>query len=435
MYLSRQIQLKAALLGCYMGAAAMAHAQENDPRQIVDSLRLRDLHELHQRNKAIVEFSKNQPAQPLQLDTITSSNAGQRIIQDTSLNNRTVLQEANTETKNGKAGFIESASDSLRNVAQPAANKVPILLQNAATSFKFGAHNVVSSDGEDTIRQIRSLTIGDKQAPLTLRLLKEKQSAEALNFLGWLSETGAFGFGVNMAQAQDYYTKAAKLNYQPALYNLALGKAYVRFGQASAQSALPDLNAAISVAKDDSGRVCGLASFLAHKVGNPTVAVSYANECSSALGTFVLARYTDKFDFEEKLRHLRNSIGTGADDGFPALLDAALAHAKSSPDTNFMTCKFALMNTYRLGPLPSNLRPFAEKCVDKRGVFKKASEAPLRDQAIAGVGAYVVGELSNLKALRSSNKFRYSLPAPYLPFGQQEMNLFEKFLPQESIKK
>jgi hypothetical protein len=266
-------------------------------------------------------------------------------------------------------------------------------------------------------------------------LLKERQSAEAFNFLGWLSETGAFGFAVNMTQAQDYYTKAAKFNYQPALYNLALGKAYGRFGQASPQSALPDLNAAIGIAKDDSGRVCGLASFVAHKLENPTAAVSYANGCPSALGTFVLARYTDKFHFEEKLRHLRNSIGTGADDGFPALLDAATVHAKSTADTNFMTCKYALMNTYRLGPLPSNLRPFAEKCVDSRGVFKKASEAPMRDQAIAGVGAYVVGELANLKALRNSNKFRYSLPAPYLPFGQQEMNLFEKFLPQESVKK
>ena len=431
----RQNQLKAALMGCCFCVGASVQAHENDLLQTIDALKLSDIRKQSQRNQALVDFAKNQSVQTLQVDAITSSNAGQRIIQDTPTINQITLKDADVLVKKANPGFVAGAADSLRNAAQPTANKVPILLQNAATNLKFGAHNVVTSDGEETIRQIRSLTIGDKQAASTIEVIKQKQTAEAFNFLGWLSETGAFGVGINLAQAQDYYTKAAKFNYQPALYNLALGKAYGRFGAASVQAALPDLANAMSVAKDDSGRVCGLASFMAHKIASPSVAVSYANECPSALGTFVLARYTDKYDFEEKLRHLRNSIGTGADDGFPALLDAATAHAKTTPDTNFMTCKFAVMNTYRLGPLPRNLRPIAEKCVDSKGVFKKASDFVLRDQAIAGVGAYVVGELTNLKALRNSNKFRYSIPAPYLPFGQQEMNLFEKYLPQEAPKK
>lgn len=427
--------LTAIFMGCCLCVGASAQSVGNDPRHVIDSLKLNEMHKQSERQRIIADFAKNQPVQTIQIDSITSSNAGRRVIQESSAINQATLQEAEVLVKNEKSGFLTNTADSLRNAAQPTANKVPIMLQTAATNLKFGSHNVVTSDGEETIRQIRSLTNGDKHATATMAMIREKQSAEALNFLGWLNETGAFGSGVNLAQAQDYYSKAAKFNYQPALYNLALGKAYGRFGAPSPQAALPDLANAMSIAKDDSGRVCGLASFLAHKVASPSVAVSYANECPSALGTFVLARYTDKYDFEEKLRHLRNSIGTGADDGFPALLDAATTHAKSTPDTNFLTCKFAVMNSYRLGPRPRNLRPIAEKCVDSKGVFKKASDFVLRDQAVAGVGAYVVGELANLKALRSSNKFRYSLPTPYLPFGQQEMNLFEKFLPAQASPK
>jgi len=70
--------------------------------------------------------------------------------------------------------------------------------------------------------------------------------------------------------------------------------------------------------------------------------------------------------------------------------------------------------------------------VQQTGRFSNgnANTRVLRDQVIAGVAAFVPTEISTLASMRRSNHFHYGWSVPYLPFGQQEVNLFEALMPK-----
>jgi hypothetical protein len=52
----------------------------------------------------------------------------------------------------------------------------------------------------------------------------------------------------------------------------------------------------------------------------------------------------------------------------------------------------------------------------------------LYDQIIRGIAGFVPVEINALVHIRRSNPFHYNWSVPYLPFGQQEVNLFSSMI-------
>ena len=53
-----------------------------------------------------------------------------------------------------------------------------------------------------------------------------------------------------------------------------------------------------------------------------------------------------------------------------------------------------------------------------------------RSQAVASITGFVPAEIAALEAMRKSNHFHYAWSVPYLPFTQQDVNLFEPLMAQ-----
>jgi TPR repeat protein len=134
----------------------------------------------------------------------------------------------------GVVNSIDAAAVAQAKSALPKATEV-------GTQLKYGTHNVVSSDGETYVTwmiEAASAKPAERQALLgKLTDLAARRSPEAMTFQGFIAEYGLFGAPRNVARALDWYRAAAAMNYQPALYNLALAAAYGK-GQAA------DLNTA-----------------------------------------------------------------------------------------------------------------------------------------------------------------------------------------------
>ncbi len=347
---------------------------------------------------------------------------------DAALNSSALLNE----TKNQQRLNQMAISNTTSSVVEKVSASLPKLAQIGG-QLKYGEHIVVSPEGPEIIALIRALiTRPQTEQKVAIARIQEfamNGKPEAIHFLAFCFENGLFGVPKNQGQATKYYQTAAAQNYQPSLYNLGLIAAYGKFeASPDFERGLAWLAKAMTLANDTSGRVCGLASFLAYRTNRQVEALKYAKGCNSALANIPRASLGDTESLPIRVGWLRDSIATGADDGYSLIPKISKPFLKT--DNNYTFCKYALINRHYKKIPPPNVKEEATRCVDQHG--KQVGEGKTwlgqREQIISGVASFVPMEIETLKNMRKSNKFYYSWSVPYLPFSQAETDLFEPLL-------
>lgn len=320
----------------------------------------------------------------------------------------------------GVVNSIDAAAVAQAKSALPKATEV-------GTQLKYGTHNVVSSDGETYVTwmiEAASAKPAERQALLgKLTDLAARRSPEAMTFQGFIAEYGLFGAPRNVARALDWYRAAAAMNYQPALYNLALAAAYGKGQAADLNTAGALVAQAAQIAPEASYRVCGFGAFIAYRRGDRAQAAQYAQGCWSDLAGLPKALYDNRVTLTQKVTLLRHSIGTGVDDGY-ALLEQVTREA--APEPQYLACKYALLNRQRRALNAAALKDDAQRCYRASSITPKdPKEAEIRASTVVpGIVGFVPTEIRELERLRASNRFRYGWSVPYLPFRQQDVDLF-----------
>jgi TPR repeat protein len=302
--------------------------------------------------------------------------------------------------------------------------------------LRTGPHNVVSDNGEKIVWLVRSLAKTDEptKAAVMRKLaeLARAQVPEALTFMGFAAEGGYFGVERSPLKAAALYSAAAQEGYQPALYNLALMSAYGRGRTRDLPAAAQLLRTALSVAPDASGRVCGMASFIAWRQHDAVLQAQASGDCASPLAGLALA--SSRTDAHAALtpqlaQRLRDSLATGVDDALPLI--ELLAARQAAEDTSFTYCRWALIHRYWLRTDTQGVAESAEACIDAMAKPNSsvARMAPVaRQMAVAGLATGVPADIEAIKAARKSNEFRYGMAVPYLPFGQVDVEWFASVL-------
>lgn len=397
--------------------AHLAYSHDSDLTRKLTAIHAAEIDDLARRQqaqaKAITESVVNTP--PTTLRTVgLSSNDVDKAIQTQKIQNAVVVNSVGANAINKARAALPRFS-------------------HLGEQLKYGTHVVVSAKGEEIVSLIRSLTRG--QAPERDRTLRQLQALsqqglpEAQHFLGFAFEYGLFGAAQDRHKAMQYYQAAAAVHYQPAIYNLALIAAYGRSGNKDDESARAMARRAYGLGFESSARVCGLASFLNYRAGFLDIAQKTAQHCMSPLAHFALASHETQ-TLHKRVSLLRDTLATGIDDAYALI--ARIAKQEMTTDNNYTFCKYLLVQRYRNKTVFPGLQEAAARCVDQTGRFShsNANNRVLRDQVIAGVAAFVPTEISTLASMRQSNRFHYGWSVPYLPFGQQEVNLFEALMPK-----
>ena len=296
-------------------------------------------------------------------------------------------------------------------------------LEQFGNALKYGNVVVVSSRGPEVVTLIRAVPMRhgkDRNDVLAKLLAFSRQGVpEAQNFSGFLCEYGLFGIPRDLKRARDYYTAAAAHRYQPAILNLA-NMAYFGKGQPSDPEAARELiHQAIGIGPEASSRVCGLASFIEYRRGDQQSALRLARFCYSGLAHVPNAAYNAELPLAQRIKMLRDSIGTGAPDGYHWLETIAQG---AGPDPAYLYCKYHLINQAREKPGRADIEALARTC------YANSTRAPgsgPADAAIKGIVSFVMTEQRALEELRRANHFHPSWSVPYLPFGQGDVDLFE----------
>lgn len=295
-----------------------------------------------------------------------------------------------------------------------------------------GEHVVVSSNGEEVIGLIRALATGnatEQQARLLkLQSFSESGNPEAMNFMGVIFEHGLFGAHLDMHRALSYYKSAAAARYQPAVYNLALAAAYNRDGGSGETNAFNLISKAAALGAESSYRVCGLGSFLSFRRNDQTAAINFSKNCFSTLAGLSKASFGQNLTTLERVKLLRDSLATGADDAYAVI--ERITRKEAATDQSFIYCKYTLLNRFRQTEKLEGLRNAASHCYRQfaKDTGNSFNNTLLHDQAVAGISGFIPLEMADLKKTRSSNHFHYSWSAPYLPFLQTDVDLFEPLL-------
>lgn len=301
-------------------------------------------------------------------------------------------------------------------------NSLPSLDQ-LGSALKYGNAVVVSTHGPEVIALIRAVPMRkgkDRNDALAKLLDFSRQGVpEAQNFSGFVYEYGLFGAQRDLQLAREYYTAAAAHRYQPAILNLA-NMTYFGKGQASDPEAARELiHQAFDIGPESSGRVCGLASFIEYRHGDQQAALRLGKFCYSALAHIPNAAYRTGLPLAQRIKMLRDSIGTGAPDGYRWLETIT---QRAGPDPGYLYCKYRLINQVRTNPDHVDLMALARTCYanSTRPPDDKEPEAMIK-----GIVSFVVTEQRALEQLRQANRFHHSWSVPYLPFNQGDVDLFE----------
>ena len=298
--------------------------------------------------------------------------------------------------------------------------------------IRYGTHNTVSSNGEQVATLIRSLATDPANKDAALRQLvslAKAKNPEAQNFIGFVLINGLFGATKNRVLAVEYFKAAAAANYQPAIYNLALDAAYHRPGKESIALATTYIARASNIAIDSSSRVCGFASFLHYRQGDMSKAIHYAHECGSALAGIPVALSDSTLPLTKRIALLRTSTATGVNDAYPLIV--RLTRESANNDNQYLYCKYNLLDRMRLQP-QLKLDELAARCYDQfTHVDRNEKPDPnRRSQALGGITSFVYTEKLALDQMRAANHFHYAWSVPYLPFQQQDVDLFAPLFPR-----
>jgi TPR repeat protein len=295
--------------------------------------------------------------------------------------------------------------------------------------IRYGTHNTVSKNGEQVVTLIRTVVTDPTQKDNALHqllALARSNNPEAQNFIGFILANGLFGATKDQARAVEYFKASAAASYQPAIYNLALDAAY---NNQNLEQATTYILRASNIGKDSSTRVCGFASFLFYRQNESKSAMRYTHECGSALAGLSVAAYDPTITYAKRVDLLRASIGTGVNDAYPLL--ERIAQENASNDSQFLYCKYNLLNRVRRQPQLA-INDLAAQCYDKitHDPARDKTDPNRRSQAILGITSFVTSERVALDLLKSSNHFHYSWIVPYLPFQQQDVDLFAPLFPR-----
>nr|AJL34950.1 Sel1 domain containing protein [Burkholderia pseudomallei] len=330
-------------------------------------------------------------------------------------------------------GFQQQNGSVMKSITTDVVERTKALLpkaQQLGERLRYGDHNVVSNDGEVVVMWIIEVANAspDKRKTLLEKLagLSARGIPEAMTFEGFATEYGLFGVPKDLGSAMRLYRSAAAQNYQPAIYNLAIAAAYGKLQQPDVAAALNYAVQAAAIAPDASYRVCGFASFLSYRQGDRARAVQHAQSCWSDLAGIAKALYGGRATTAERVTMLRNSIGTGVDDGYP-LLEKITHDVGAEPQ--YLACKYKLVNRYRRSLVNNTLRDDAVQCYRRYGIPTDPKEAAIRfNTVVPAIVGFVPTEIRSLEKLRASNKFHYGWSVPYLPFRQQDVDLFAPFV-------
>jgi len=296
-------------------------------------------------------------------------------------------------------------------------------LEQFGNALKYGNAVVVSSRGPEVVILIRAVPMrqGKDRSDVLAKLLDFSRQGvpEAQNFSGFICEYGLFGTPRDLKRARDYYTAAAAHRYQPALLNLA-NMAYFGKGQPSDPGAARELiHQAIGIGPEASSRVCGLASFIEYRRGDEQSALRLARFCYSGLAHVPKAAYDTELPLAQRIKMLRDSIGTGAPDGYRWLETIT---RRAGPDPDYLYCKYRLVNQMREKPGRVDIEALAKACYANSTRMPGGGPA---DAAIKSIVSFVMAEQRALERLRQANHSHPSWSVPYLPFGQGDVDLFE----------
>jgi len=292
-----------------------------------------------------------------------------------------------------------------------------------------GPHAVSSRLGEKIIAMIRMLPKADPDArdAILLRLqgLAQDGTPEAVTFMGFAAEQGAFGVPRQPDKAALFYRAAAEAGYQPALYDLALMNAYGRGMPRDLREAEALLARAVAAGPEGSNRVCGMASFVAYRLNDQPGMRNYSEGCNGPLPALAIAAVNPAPGDGNLVNRLKNSIATGVDDGYMAL--EAVTRRNAANDTGFSYCLWSLVNRFRAQPTSPAITSSAARCVDSvalPGSRVASLEPQARQQAAVGIAHLVGTQVQDLAAARKGNSFHYGMAVPYLPFTQDDVDLF-----------
>lgn len=299
--------------------------------------------------------------------------------------------------------------------------------------IKSGKFVVASDKGAEIISLIRSLALrnGTERQTILRKLqnYSDRGYPEAVNFMGVIFEYGLFGAKKDLNRALAFYTVAAKRRYQPAIYNLANSAFYGKNGHPQLQEADRLIAQAYSLGNEASFRVCGLGAFMKYREGNQNEALSFGRSCYSALANLPNAAYGNQNSIAERIKMLRDTIATGADDGFNVLEQIA---RPTSGNKDYMFCKYRLINQIRFTGKFEKLPEMAKDCYQKTTRDLNSRDEKMNAQiALVGINGFVTNEINSLQLLRKTNHYHYSWSVPYLPFGQGEVDLFEPIMTKE----
>jgi hypothetical protein len=296
-------------------------------------------------------------------------------------------------------------------------------VERFGNALKYTSTVTVSSQGAEIVSLIRLLPnrTGKERSSLLARLLNfsSQNAPEAQNFIGFVNEYGLFGAPRDLTRAREYYKAAASRNYQPAVFNLAI-MAYLGKGQQPDADMARDLiRRASGIGPEASARVCGLASFIEYRRGDRAEALRYAQTCHSPLANIPIAAYGSQLPLQLRVKMLRDSIGTGAVDGYHWL---EVVTRQVPFDRNFLYCKYHLINQLKQSRLGGDVQSMAQTCYANSVSQKKDSNAPT---AIKGIVSFVMVEQRELEQMRRASRFHAGWSVPYLPFGAADVDLYE----------
>lgn len=329
-----------------------------------------------------------------------------------------IEQMAGSMSQANKAA-AQAADDSMIGRVRSA---LPALDQLGATLKFDGAYVSVSPHGPEVISLIRQVPThkGKDRNDVLAKLLNFSRQGvpEALTFSGFVYEHGLFGATRNLELARSNYEAAAARHYQPAIFNLA-NMAYFGKGQPSNPELARELaRRAASIGGEASGRVCGLATFIEYRNGDRDAAARYGKSCYSALANIPNAAYDNQMPLARRIKLLRDSITTGAPDGYRWLEEIT---QRAGPDKAQLYCKYRLVNRTRTDPGRFDIKALARTCYDTStaGADRKAT-----DNAVQGITSFVAAETRALDQLRRNDRFHHAWSVPYLPFAQSDADLY-----------
>jgi hypothetical protein len=338
--------------------------------------------------------------------------------------NRDLLQSGRIEQMAGSMAQANKAAEQAANKAilDRVRSTLPSMYQSGVFLKFDGTYVSVSKRGPEAINLIRQVPVrtGKERNEVLTRLLNLSRDGvpEALNFSGFVYEYGLFGAPHDLGLARSHYEAAAARHYQPAIFNLATLAYFGRGQPSNPEAARVLIHQAVSIGSEASNRVCGLATFIEYRSGDRDSAARFGKSCYSPLANIPNAAYNNQMPLDRRIKLLRDSIATGAPDGYRWLEEIT---QRAGPDKAQLYCKYRLVNRLRTASGSLDIKALARTCYD---TSTADADRKSTDNVVQGITSFVLAETRALDQLRRNDRFHHAWSVPYLPFAQSDADLY-----------